>query len=273
MNSCDCYILRGDIYLLDYSKSHEGYGDCYGDNYGGGTSETYAGVKVGNAVIQMNIQQTDLIKVSRTGLEFTGCAYPDLTGSTVDINLLCTSMKNLAMAFRGLNASTASIAGPVVDEIYTAPCDTGFEAGSFVRFVNPADVTTVVLETTDIVPVLLIEGTDYTLTELGFTMLVGLAPGIDITADYTSVVKSIDSIQAFTQQPKTFKITVVGENVSSDDDESYIFTFKKVRLSAMTNPFDVLNEDFPELTLTGSILKDQLAELNKSPFLTVEKIS
>lgn len=273
MISCDCYILRGDIYLLDYSKSHEGYGDCYGDNYGGGTSETYAGTKVGNAVIQLNLQQNELVKISREGVNFTGCAFPDLTGSTVDVNLLCTSMKNLALAFRGLNSSTTSTAGDVEDEIYTAPCDLGFEVGSFIRFVNPADPSTVVLETTDVVPILLVEGTDYIVNEIGFTMLTGLAPGIDISADYTSITKNIDTIEAFTQQPKIFKITVVGKNVSAEDDEDYIFTFKKVRLSAMTNPFDVLNEDFPELTLSGSLMKDQLTELNKSPFLTVEKIS
>lgn len=272
MNSCDCYILRGDIYLLDYAKSHEGYGDSYGDNYGGGTSESYAGVMAGNAVLQVNLNQNELIKVSRTGLDFTGCAYPDLTGSTIEMSLLCTSMKNLALAFRGSSSTQTSPVVTVTDEVYTAPYDDGFLEGSFVRFANPVDPSTVVLQRSDDSTVLIL-GTDYTVDSLGFVILSGLPSGVDILADYTSVSKEIISIEAFLEQPKIFKITIVGTNVSADEEEKFVYTFKKVRLSAQTNSFDVLNDDFPELTFNGTILRDQLAEFNKSPFLTVEKIA
>lgn len=272
MEQCICYILRGDIYLLDYDRAHEGYGDCYGFNYGGGNAKTYAGVMVGNGLLNVNLQINELTKISRRGLEMAGCYYPDLTGSTVEMSLMCTSQKNLAMAFQGLQTSTASTAGNVIDEIYTSPCDDGFEEGAFIRFTNPVDVTTVVLKRDDTLAVLIL-GQDYTVNELGWTMLVGLPQGVSILATYTSVVRSIQTIESFISKPKTFRITVVGENVSADNPEMYVWTFKKVRLSPLTNQFQIINEDFPDLNFNGAILKDQLADLNESPFMTEERIS
>lgn len=272
MNGDCCYMLRGDLYLLDYDKSHEGYGDCYGYNYGGGNDQSYVGVMAGNATVTVNLQQNELVKVSRDGLGMTGCAYPDLTGSIIEVSLKCASQRNLNLALRGVSAETTTTAGAVTSEVYPAPCNEGFQESSFTRFNNPADVATVVLVRDDTMAVL-VEGVDYTVTSIGFTMLVGLPPFVNIEATYTALAMTISSIEAFLVQPKLFKMTIIGKNVVSDSDQTYIYTFRKVRLSALTNQFEVLNEDFPDLNLNGFLLRDRLASSNQSPFMTVEKIS
>ena len=99
--------------MLDYARVYEGYGDNYGFNYGGGNTRSYLGVKVGNAQLQVNLQQNELTKINRDGFDMTGCAYPDLTGSTIQMSLSCADPKNLALAYRGIATSEASPAGAV----------------------------------------------------------------------------------------------------------------------------------------------------------------
>lgn len=182
---------------------------------------------------------------------------------TANITADSFSAENLALALRGTstaNASAAAIAGEA---------HAGIAEGSLILTARLPDLTqplVVKLGTTEIP-----EAGNYERKRSGIYILpgaAGLAPGDDITIDYTPLPD--DLIEALTEAGTEYELVFDGLN-EADSGKPTLITCYRVQFSPAKS-LDALGDNFGSLPMEGALLADEsITGTGKSRYFTVRK--
>jgi len=272
MNEC-CYLGRGKIYIIESAKLAQGWGNNGGFFFGASIPDYYAGRFIGNAsALGVNIAYNSRQAVNRTGLIFDSeCGAGTIDGASINLTLDCQSFSNLGLSLFGRNSETFTSDPPVVDQGYYPPAGDQLVAESIFVFNQPlVDTSTLIVKRSDTLAVL-VDGTDYTASQVALTMLVGLPANIGLLLSYSWLGTSFQTVDAFTLAEKEWTLTFIGDNLA-ESNEKWMATFFKVKLTPVSQ-YNLINEDFQELPLTGILSKDHVQVTNgNSGYFQIKKV-
>lgn len=162
------------------------------------------------------------------------------------------SPQNLAMAYRG---TVNEIAGgtSVTDERHTA------YLGALVAFDDMADIsdTQLVVATKDPedTATVLVEGTDYTVSNAGIEILAGgaVVDEDEIALDYPKAAQTI--MEALTDAGAEYKLVFDGLN-EAQSGQAVVITAHRCKFSPTTSGFPAIGDEFAEMTIEGDVLID-----------------
>jgi hypothetical protein len=129
------------------------------------------------------------------------------------------------------------------------------------------DKANLTIDTTEAVPVELVEGTDYTVDEFGGKIFINdtvavqtaIGTGDGLTADYAADANAadVDQITALTRTAVTLAVRFEQENAANA--EKVIYSFHKVTLSA-DGDYNLISDEAAAAPLTGDIEKSDAFE-------------
>lgn len=174
--------------------------------------------------------------------------------------------ENLEIALRGIGTTVASAA--VAAEAHTA------SLGKLIKtnFIYDPAVALVVTNT-ESTPVVLVLGTDYTLSPAGIVIKstsTAVDEGDDITIGYTKNKSYV--LEALIEAATEYGFLFEGLN-AADNGNPVLITIHRVKFGMMAN-LDMLVEDFSQMDLKFSVLKDStITGTGLSPFFKVDRVS
>lgn len=257
MNDC-CYLGRGKVYIIESYKLAQGWGNNYGWYWGGSSFDYYAGRFLGNAsAFGIQIAYSPRSSINRSGITFeSDCGVGSIEGASVQLNIDCQSFENLALALYGRQSETFTSEPPVVDLLYPPPAGDQLLNGSTFVFDFPlVDVTTLIVKRSDTLAVLTPE-VDYTANQAQIIMLSALPADVGLLLSYSWLGSSFSKVDGFVMPEKEYTLTFVGDNMAQNN-EKWIAVCHRVKFSP-TNEFNLINEDFQQLNLTGILLRDHV---------------
>jgi len=272
MNEC-CYLGRGKVYLIESYKLASGWGNNSGFFWGGSVADYFAGRFLGNAsAFGITVDYNSRQAVNRDGLVFSAdCGAGTIDRASVNLTLDCQNFENLSLALFGRNAETFTSEPPVVDLLYAPPSGDQLLPESVFVFDFPlVDVATLVVKRSDTAFVLT-AGVDYIADQAHLTMLIGLPANVGLLLSYSWLGASFQSVSTFVMPEKEYTLTFIGDNLAQTN-EKWIATMWRVKLSPLQE-YNLINEEFQELNLTGILLKDHVkAGQGKSGYFELKKV-
>ena len=181
---------------------------------------------------------------------------------SLDMTALSFSQENLAVALRGTSAAVSVT--PIAGEAVTVAL-----GGLNMLAKTPASATAIVVkDETDTDTY--VAGVDYVQTRAGFTVPAGSAilDGDVVNVSYTPATANL--LQGLTAAANSMRVVFEGLNEARSGKAVVIDCFK-VQFSP-TKGLDLIGDKFGELTLSGTLLKDE-NKLTGSQYLTVSQVS
>lgn len=141
------------------------------------------------------------------------------------------------------------------------------------------DSADLALETTEAVPVPLVEGTDYEVEPIGgmFRLLEstavatarGTSDGVNITLAANAGAKNVDEVRALTMDTQTYAMKFLMENPANDDEKTE-FQFHQTKIRA-DGDLAAISEEWQEMPMSGSAEANAAASPD-SPTLTMRTL-
>lgn len=167
---------------------------------------------------------------------------------TISLILHDYSAENLAIALFG--TSSAVVAGAIVAESITARAT----LDTLVKTANMIDTSVAPVVTSDPAGTTYVEGTDYTVSAAGITVLStgSISASDPLLVSYTS--KGVDVIQALTNSSQEYELIFDGLN-EAQSGEPTVITVHRAKFGP-TEDVSAISDDFGALTISGDALKD-----------------
>ncbi len=171
---------------------------------------------------------------------------------------------NLSKAVFGTESS--QLATPVVDESAAAPAT--LDDDSLVVTAQIIDTSVAPTVTSDPAGTTYVDGTDYTSSSAGITIIAGGAINASdpLLISYTPL--ATDTVQALTESARSYEVLFDGLNEADSGAPVVVKAYKVQFGPAADLPF--IGDDFAELSLTGDILlDDSIVGAGLSQYFTV----
>lgn len=210
---------------------------------------------------------------SRAGLKVVDKSVVISQSASLGFSLDEANHENLALFFSGAEAShtNVAIAGfakwtmvPIADLAKGRWYDIRNSAGNRAYDVKSAKIA---IETTNVSPVALVEGTDYTLdsemgriftiassTKIATAITNGEGLAVTLTADGTA--KTVSEVQALTTATLQGAVKFVGEN-PANNNEKFEAQFHSVTLKA-NGDLSLIGDDYTAMTFEGKAEKNTI---------------